>query len=84
MKNFSALIHFMIAQTPWLERKFNFDFPAGYYPCIIERLAGTPARVKEMIAGVEDRILSMQLHNKWSAKQHVGHLIDLEELMRKE
>ena len=70
----------MIAQTPWVERKFNFDFPAGLYPCLLERLQGTPARVKEMVNGLSDDLLIRKPNNKWSIKEHIGHIIDLEEL----
>src|SRR6266446_6988357 len=70
----------MIAQTPWIERTFNFDFPAGLYPCILERLRGTPARVKEMVSSLSDETLSRKPNEKWSIKEHIGHLIDLEEL----
>ncbi len=44
----------MIRQTPWLEPSFNFDFPAGLYPCLLERLRGTPARVEEMVYGIDE------------------------------
>jgi len=70
----------MISQTPWVERTFNFDFPAGLYPCILERLIGTPARVREMVTGLSEEMLSRKPNNKWSIKEHIGHLIDLEEL----
>ncbi|HYV93381.1 MAG TPA: DinB family protein [Chitinophagales bacterium] len=70
----------MIPQTPWIERTFNFDFPAGLYPCILERLRGTPARVKEMVAGLSEEVLIRKPNNKWSIKEHIGHLVDIEEL----
>ncbi len=35
-------------RTKWVERKFNFDFPVGLFPTILERLRGTSARLKEM------------------------------------
>jgi hypothetical protein len=37
----------MISPTPWIERSFNFDFSAGLYPFLLERLRGTPARIEE-------------------------------------
>ncbi len=33
-------------QTKWIERHFNFDFPVGMMPVIIERLRGTPSRIE--------------------------------------
>lgn len=70
----------MIAQTPWVERKFNFDFPAGLYPCLLERLYGTPPRVREMVSGLNDEVLSRKSNNEWSIKEQIGHIIDLEAL----
>jgi len=34
----------------WTDRRFNFDFPAGIYPEMIERIRGTPARLEELLA----------------------------------
>jgi len=70
----------MIAQTPWVEHKFNFDFPSGMYPVLLERMRGTHARMKEMVKDVSDKKLSKRVDGKWSAKEHIGHLTDLEEL----
>jgi len=70
----------MIHQLPWSQRTFNFDFHPGLHPNIMERLRGTPARIEEMLSGVEDEILSEKRNNKWSIKEHIGHLHDLEEL----
>jgi uncharacterized damage-inducible protein DinB len=70
----------MISQTPWVERKFNFDFPVGMYPCLLERLRGTPVSLREMVAGLNDEVLMIKPNNRWSIKEHIGHLNDLEEL----
>ncbi|MFI5134864.1 MAG: DinB family protein [Chitinophagales bacterium] len=70
----------MISQTPWTDRKFNFDFPAGFYPVFLERMRGTHAHIQEMVKDVSDKKLSKRIDGKWSAKEHIGHLTDLEEL----
>ena len=36
----------------WTDRTFSFDFPAGIYPEMIERVRGTPARLEELLAGL--------------------------------
>ncbi len=64
----------MIRQTPWLERSFNFDFPEGLYPCLLERLRGTPARVEEMVYGIDELLLRRKQDNGWSVKEQMGHL----------
>ncbi|HUM48468.1 MAG TPA: DinB family protein [Chitinophagales bacterium] len=68
----------MITQTPWLERSFHFDFPAGIFPCLLERLSGTPSRIEEMVKDVSESILPEKPGGKWSVKEHIGHLGDLE------
>jgi len=73
----------MIEPMPWLEREFHFDQPIGAFPAILERLRGTPARAAELVAGVSDQVLSMRINGKWSVKEHLGHLADLEELDQK-
>ncbi|MFH1686019.1 MAG: DinB family protein [bacterium] len=70
----------MIIQTEWTERKFNFDFPSGLFPNIIERLRGTPVRVEELIKDVPDEALTARIENKWSIQEHIGHLISVEAL----
>ena len=67
-------------RTKWVERKFNFDFPVGIMPSILERLRGTPARIKEMTTSLSEEQLSLRQGDKWSIKEHIGHLSDLEEL----
>ncbi len=64
----------------WFERIFDFKFPAEYYPYVLERVRGTPARLEELIAGIDPDILTVQPDGEWSIQEHVGHLWDLEEL----
>jgi len=70
----------MITQTPWIERQFNFEFPAGIYPCLLERMAGTSIRIEEMVREIPREILSRRIEGRWSIMDHIGHLYDLEEL----
>ncbi len=70
----------MIGQTRWFDRKFDFDFPIGMFPCILERLRGTPARLEEIARSLPRKILVTKVDNKWSIQEHVGHLFDLDKL----
>lgn len=70
----------MVPRTKWIERKFNFDFPAGLFPCILERLRGTPARLEEIINRLPPEILTKKPDNGWSIQENVGHLIEVEAL----
>lgn len=70
-------------QTKWIERKFDFNFPAGLFPVILERLRGTPARLKWMLEGIDSEILTTRPGNSWSIQEHAGHLFDTDALHEK-
>jgi hypothetical protein len=70
----------MIAQTAWLDREFAFNQPIGVFPPLLERLRGTPARAKELVAGLSENILATRVNDKWSVKEHLGHVSDLQPL----
>jgi uncharacterized damage-inducible protein DinB len=70
----------MFTQTPWIERKFEFNFPVGLFPVIVERLRGTLLQLEEMVMNIPDEKLSIKKNGKWSVKEVIGHLYDLEEL----
>ena len=70
----------MVKRTKWVERKFDFNFPIGLFPCIVERVRGTPARIQELVQNVPENILTARVNGKWSVQEHIGHLLDLEEL----
>ncbi len=66
--------------TRWFERKFATFEDSGRLPTIIERLEGTTARLKQKLATVGETTAEVQLDGKWSVKEEVGHLADLEPL----
>jgi uncharacterized damage-inducible protein DinB len=70
----------MVTRTKWIDHKFTFDFPVGHFPGILERLRGTPARIEELVAGLNERRLTDRGDGPWSIKEHVGHLVTTEEL----
>jgi DinB family protein len=70
----------MIPQIAWRDRKFALDLPIGTFPLLIERLRGTPVRAKELVAGFPEHTLAIRVKDKWSVKEHLGHLADLEHL----
>lgn len=67
-------------RTPWLNRTFPAIEDSGLLPTIIERLEGTPARLEEKIKTRLDTLNNKPLADKWSIKQEIGHLADLEAL----
>jgi uncharacterized damage-inducible protein DinB len=65
----------------WFERKFDFSsVPVGVFPCVVERLRGTPARLEELTRGLAEEALRARIGEAWSIKEQVGHLFDLDEL----
>jgi DinB family protein len=64
----------------WVERQFNFNYPTGLYPEMIERLRGTPARVDEYLSSASPEILTARDHDRWSIQENAGHLLDLDAL----
>jgi len=72
----------MNALPIWFERKFDFTFPEQQHPNLCARLRGTPARLEEIVRGVDREVLVKKAResDKWSAQEHAGHLADLEPL----
>ena len=68
-------------RVKWTDRRFNFDFPAGIYPEMIERIRGTPARLEDLLAGLLPDTLTAQFDGRWSMQENAGHLLDLESLV---
>jgi hypothetical protein len=67
-------------RTKWKERTFTFDFPEGWIFNILERLRGTYPRLVAMTNNLPHERLILKPGGKWSIKEHIGHLIDLEDL----
>jgi hypothetical protein len=67
-------------KTEWFNRKFPVIEDNGLLPSIIERLSGTPARIEEIISNADPAILTWRPGGKWTIKEEIGHLSDLEPL----
>jgi uncharacterized damage-inducible protein DinB len=66
-------------RTNWFDRVFPPQNDKGVFPCILERLDGTTARLKEKTTSL-NLDLTVLTEGKWSIKKEIGHLIDLEPL----
>ena len=64
-------------RTPWFERRFTAIEDNGLLPGILERLSGTPHRLRALLGDVEH---ASPVGSGWSLAQEVGHLVDLEPL----
>jgi hypothetical protein len=67
-------------RAKWTDRKFTFDFPEGWMNDILERLRGTEIRIIYMINGIPEKDCEFKPDGKWSIKEQIGHLSDLEDL----
>jgi uncharacterized damage-inducible protein DinB len=67
-------------RTEWFKRTFPAIEDNGLLPGIIERLSGTPARVEEIIGRLDPDLLTLKPNDKWSIKEEIGHLGDVEPL----
>jgi hypothetical protein len=71
----------MAAHVDWVDRRFDFNFPAGLYPEMIERLCGTPARLAERLGRLAPEVRTRRDGPDWSMQEHAGHLWVLEDLV---
>ena len=71
-----------MARWPWIERRFSFDFPPTKFPDVLERLRGTPARIEELVHGVDAHVLTQRDGKGWSIQENIGHLLDVDPLWR--
>jgi hypothetical protein len=67
-------------RTKWMERQFGLGNSPGLLPNILERLRGTPVRLRHICKALKDRDLEFKHAEAWSIKEHIGHLSDLEDL----
>ena len=66
-------------RTLWLNRNFLSVTDNGLYLNILERVEGSPARLKEKLTLVKTD-LNLITTKGWSIKKETGHLADLEPL----
>ena len=64
----------------WFDRKFNFDYTENIFPDILQRLKQTPSQLNSVVSMIPDELLSARPDGKWSIKENIGHLTDLEPL----
>jgi hypothetical protein len=68
-------------RIPWAERKFNFNFPFELFSEMLERIRGTPARL-DRLSELPADVLTRRDGDRWSIQENVGHLLDLESLVK--
>ena len=67
-------------QVQWFSREFKFPTDQNIFPSVMERLAGTPARLEEKLKLIDPALLTVRVDGTWTIKENIGHLTDLEPL----
>jgi hypothetical protein len=67
----------------WFERDLKFGYPEEMLPFFLERLQGTIIRLEQKVRGIDDKILSRKLDGKWSIKENIGHLAEVDGVANK-
>lgn len=62
----------------WFDRTFIFGVPSAMLPFYLERLEGSIYRIEAKVKGVSDKVLSEKYDDKWSIKQNIGHLAEVD------
>src|SRR6478609_11078911 len=68
---------------PWFERNLKFGYAPEMLPFFLERLQGTIIRLEQKVRGMDEKILSRKLEGKWSIKENIGHLAEVDEIGNK-
>lgn len=70
----------MIDRQKWIDHTFNLGIAVGWSKNIISRLDNTEILLKHYVKNLTNGQLSKKTNDKWSIKEHIGHLADLESL----
>jgi hypothetical protein len=70
-------------KTEWFQRQFIFGLPPGMLPFYLERLEGTLSRIERKVSGITEDVLSNKLNGKWSIKENIAHLAEVDEIALK-
>ncbi|MBK7966141.1 MAG: DinB family protein [Bacteroidetes bacterium] len=68
------------SRQKWVHHQFNLGIDVGWSQNIITRISDIGMRCQYHCEELSDIMLSTSHDQEWSIKEHIGHLIDLEEL----
>jgi uncharacterized damage-inducible protein DinB len=69
-----------VKRQKWFDKKFQFDLSEGHYGSVLKKLRDTPENIAQLVSSLPEEVLTKRIENRWSIKENIGHLIDLEEL----
>ena len=64
----------------WLEKQFDFDFPASKYVEFLQSLRETPAKIEVLVENLPREVLVRRDEDSWSIQENVGHFLTAESL----
>ena len=64
----------------WFDKKFKFKLPQDKFYTVLDKLSENPEKISRLVSSLPEEILTKIIENRWSIKENVGHLIDLEEV----
>ncbi|MBN8576644.1 MAG: DinB family protein [Cytophagales bacterium] len=73
----------MMTEKPWFERQLKFGYEPELLPYFLVRLEGTPVRIKTMVQSLNEQQLSHKPNGKWSIKENIGHLAEVDAIANK-
>ena len=68
-----------VPQIEWVKRRFDHQLTPNHFPAVLDRFRAGPSRLDAM-SWLSKAIRTAKPDGKWSIQEHVGHLLDLEEL----
>jgi len=64
----------------WLEKQFDFDFPASKYVAFLNFLRETPAKIEALVNNLPKEVLIQRDGDSWSIQENIGHFLTVESL----
>jgi DinB superfamily len=64
----------------WINKNFTFELNNSELFSLLDKLRAAPVKINKMISTLPEEVLIKKTDGKWSIKENIGHLIDLEEL----
>lgn len=69
-------------QINWFERRFEFHTSVESFGSLTERMAGAPSLFLKRTSRISEKACQNKPEEKWSVKEHLGHLSVLEPVWR--
>jgi hypothetical protein len=68
----------MVKRQNWVDHVFNLGVDIGWQNNILTRVRDSSIRIAHHTEHLTENQLTLKIDGKWSIKEHIGHLIDLE------